>query len=88
MNLWLIIKLKKGNKMFTNYADSANYGITMVQSAKKAWVSSFVKDETIAKALTAFVDAQTDFAKQVVKTNSDVATVISKEIGKWPSYGK
>ena len=29
-----------------------------------------------------------ELKKQVVKTNSDVATVISKEIGKWPSYGK
>ena len=74
--------------MFTNYADSANYGITMIQSAKKTWVSHFVKDETVAKALTAFVDAQTEFAKQIVKTNADVATVISKEVGKWPTYGK
>jgi hypothetical protein len=88
VNLWLVIKLKKGNKMFTTYADSANYGINMIQSAKKTWVSSFVKDEAIAKSLNSFVDAQTDFAKQIVKTGADVATVISKEVGKWPSNSK
>ena len=88
VNSWLIIKLKKGNNMFTMLSDNANLGISMVQGAKKEWVKQFVKDEKIAEAMNGFVDAQTNFAKQVVKTNSDVATVISKEIGKWPSYGK
>jgi hypothetical protein len=74
--------------MFTTYADTANYGITMIQSAKKTWVSQFIKDETIAKSLNAFVDAQTDFAKQIVKTNADMATAVSKEVGKWPSFTK
>jgi len=74
--------------MFTTYTDSTNYGISMIQSAKKEWVKHFVKDETVANSLTAFVDAQTEFAKQVVKTGADVATVMSKEIGKWPTFTK
>lgn len=74
--------------MFTIYTDSTNYGISMIQSAKKEWVKQFVKDETVAKSLTAFVEAQTEFAKQVVKTGADVATVMSKEVGKWPTFTK
>jgi hypothetical protein len=74
--------------MFATYTDSANYGISMIQSAKKEWVKHFVKDDTMATSLTSFVDAQTDFAKQIVKTGADVATAMSKEIGKWPTTGK
>ena len=74
--------------MFTMFSDSTNYGISMIQSAKKEWIKHFVKDETVSKSLTAFVEAQTDFAKQVVKTGVDVGTVMSKEIGKWPTFTK
>lgn len=86
VNSWLINKLKKGFNMFTTYTDTTNYGISMIQSAKKEWVKQFVKDETIANSLTAFVEAQTEFAKQVVKTSADVATAASKELGKWPTF--
>jgi hypothetical protein len=74
--------------MFTMYADSATYAISLIQGAKKQWVKQFVKDEKIAEALNGFVDSQTDFAKQVVKTGSEISTVISKEIGKFPTFTK
>lgn len=86
VNSWLIIKLKKGNKMFTMLSDNANLGISMVQGAKKEWVKQFVKDEKIAEAMNGFVDAQTNFAKQVVKTGAEIGTVISKEIGQFPNF--
>jgi hypothetical protein len=72
--------------MFTMMADSATYGISLFQNAKKEWVKNFVKDEKIATTLNEFVDTQTDFAKQVVKTSSDIGTAISKELGKFPKF--
>ena len=47
--------------------------IDTIQSAKKQFVSNFVTDKELQKPLFAFVDAQTDFAKQVVKTNEMLA---------------
>jgi len=70
------------------FADSMTYGITMVQGAKKEWVKQFVKDDKIADALNGFVDSQTSFAKQIVKTSADLGAAVSKEVGKWPSFTK
>lgn len=72
--------------MFTMIADSTNAGISMFQNAKKEWVKQFVKDEKIAEAMNEFVDAQTNFAKQVVKTGAEISTVISKEVGQFPNF--
>jgi hypothetical protein len=47
--------------------------IDTIQSAKKQFVSNFVTDKELQKPLFAFVDAQTDFVKQVVKTNEILA---------------
>ena len=47
--------------------------IDTIQSAKKQFVTTFVTDKELQKPLFAFVDAQTDFAKQVVKTNEMLA---------------
>ena len=66
--------------------DSATYGITLFQGAKKEWVKHFVKDESMATTLNAFIDTQTDFAKQVVKTSADIGNVVSKELGKFPKF--
>jgi hypothetical protein len=43
--------------------------IDTVQGAKKYFVNTFVTDKEIQKPLNAFVDTQTDFVKQIVKTN-------------------
>ena len=43
--------------------------IDTVQGAKKQFVSTFVTDKEIQKPLNAFVDTQTEFVKQIVKTN-------------------
>ena len=72
--------------MFTMLSDNINLGINMFQGAKKEWVKQFVKDEKIADSINSFVDAQTSFAKQVVKTGTDMATAISKEVGKFPDF--
>mgnify|MGYP003704837363 CR=1 FL=1 len=41
--------------------------IDTVQNGKKYFVSTFVTDEPVRKSLNAFVDAQTEFVKQIVK---------------------
>jgi len=40
-----------------------------IQNAKKQIVTTFVTDKELQKPLFAFVEAQTDFVKQIVKTN-------------------
>lgn len=72
--------------MFTYATDAANYGITLFQNGKKEWTKHFVKDETIRQTLDSFVDAQTAFVKQVIKTNEVIATAVSKELGKFPKF--
>ena len=47
--------------------------IDTVQGAKKYFVNTFVTDKEIQKPLTAFVDTQTEFVKQMVKTNQALA---------------
>ena len=72
--------------MFKMLSDSANYSISLIQGAKKEWVKQFVKDDKIADTLNSFVEAQTTFAKQVVKTGADIGSAVSKEMGKFPKF--
>jgi hypothetical protein len=51
---------------------AVDHFIDTVQNGKKYFVSSFVTDENVRKSLNAFVDAQTEFTKQIVKTSNDV----------------
>jgi hypothetical protein len=53
--------------------------IDTVQNGKKYFVSSFVTDETVRKSLNAFVDAQTEFTKQIVKTNNDMISYFADQ---------
>lgn len=55
--------------MSTYYADMA---VDAIQNTKKYWVNNFVKDEKFTAPLNAFVDAQTAFTKQIVKTAWDM----------------
>jgi len=47
--------------------------IDTVQGAKKYFVNTFVTDKEMQKPLNAFVDTQTEFVKQIVKTNQALA---------------
>ena len=53
--------------------------IDTVQGSKKYFVSTFVTDEKLRKPLNAFVDAQTAFTKQIVKSFVDVSKHITDE---------
>ena len=46
----------------------ANFFIDTVQNGKKVFVNTFVTDEKLKTELNAFVDKQTDFVKQMIKT--------------------
>jgi hypothetical protein len=53
--------------------------IDTVQGSKKYFVSAFITDEKIRKSLNAFVDAQTTFTKQIVKSFTDISTHVTEE---------
>jgi hypothetical protein len=46
--------------------------IDAIQNAKKQFVTTFVTDKAIQQPLFAFVEAQTDFVKQIVKTSEEL----------------
>jgi uncharacterized protein YoxC len=62
---------------------SVNTFIDTIQGAKTQIVKTFVKDETLAKSIQAFVDSQTTFTKQVAKTTFEVATETAKQAVKF-----
>lgn len=57
----------------TFFADTA---IDAVQDAKTTFVKTFVKDESLAKPLHNFVEAQRAFAKQVAKSAFDTGSAL------------
>ena len=50
-----------------------NTFIDTIQNAKKQFVTTFVTDKELQKPLFAFVESQTDFVKQIVKTSEELA---------------
>ena len=59
-----------------------NSFIDTVQNSKKSFVNAFVTEEKIRKPLTAFVDAQTVFTKQICKSFEDLTTFATEEVKK------
>ena len=57
--------------------------IDTVQNGKKYFVSTFVTDELVRKSMNAFVDAQTEFVKQIVKTNNDMVAYATEQAMKY-----
>jgi c-di-GMP-related signal transduction protein len=53
--------------------------IDAVQNGKKQFVKTFVQNETIADALTKFVDAQTEYTKNAVKVSTNTVTTLTEE---------
>ena len=54
--------------------------IDTIQGAKKQFVSTFVQNEVVAKALNEFVDAQSEYTKKAMKTTMDAATRVTQEV--------
>lgn len=53
--------------------------IDTVQTGKKQFVKTFVLNEPIAKALTNFIDAQTEYTKKAAKVAVDTTTTVAQE---------
>lgn len=62
------------------FLSSLNSFIDTVQGAKSTFVKNFIKDESLAKPIQAFVDSQTAFVKQVAETTFAVATESAKQV--------
>ena len=60
-----------------------NTFIDTVQGAKSTFVKTFVQNEGIAKTLNSFIDAQTKFTKELVKTTTDLTTQVTDELSKF-----
>ena len=60
-----------------------NTFIDTVQGAKSTFVKTFVQHEGIAKTLNSFIDAQTKFTKELVKTTTDLTTHVTDELSKF-----
>ena len=60
-----------------------NIFIDTVQGAKSTFVKTFVQHEDIAKTLNSFIDAQTKFTKELVKTTTDLTTQVTDELSKF-----
>lgn len=60
-----------------------NSFIDTVQGAKTQFVKNFIKDESLAKPIQAFVDQQTTFVKQVASTTLDVSTTLAQQAVKF-----
>lgn len=56
--------------------------IDTIQNSKKSFVNAFITEEKVRKPLTAFVDAQTVFTKQIAKSFQDLATFATDEAQK------
>lgn len=65
---------------------AAYIAIDQVQSAKKEFVKSFVKNEKLADILNTFVDTQAEYTKQATKATIDSVTALGKFITSPDTY--
>lgn len=53
--------------------------IDAVQNGKKQFVKTFVQNETAARAMNEFIDAQADYTKRAARVGMDTMTTLSTE---------
>ena len=54
--------------------------IDSIQEGKKQFVKNWITNPQAAEALNSYVDVQTQFVKQVVKSTNSINTVIADEV--------
>ena len=59
-----------------------NMWIDMVQNAKKSWVDTWVKDESMSKPLNDFIKVQTEFTKDAMKHTNAFANAAGAAMAK------
>jgi len=57
-----------------------NMFIDAVQNAKREWIKTFVKTESLAKPMNNFVDAQTTYTKELAKTATDMGDAVGATV--------
>ena len=62
--------------------------IETVQGAKKYFVSTFITDKELQKPLNAFIDKQTEFVNQIVKTNQEVTNKVLDSLSNYSKTTK
>jgi hypothetical protein len=56
--------------------------IDTVQNSKKFFVNSFITEEKVRETLNSFVDAETTFTKQILKSVEDVGSYVKDQVEK------
>lgn len=62
--------------------------IETVQGAKKYFVNTYVTDKELQKPLNAFIDKQTEFVTQMVKTSQEVSNQVLDTFSKFSKTTK
>lgn len=60
----------------------SNMWIDAIQNAKRGWVSTWVKDETLSKPLNEFIDTQTAFTKASLKQINEFSNATGEMLAK------
>lgn len=56
----------------------ANMAVDAIQSGKTSWINTFVQDEQLKTPLQTFVNTQTDYTKQILKSAWDIFNVTTE----------
>ena len=56
----------------------ANIAIDQIQDGKKQFISTFVKNEPVAKIMNTFVDTQAEYTKSAMALSIETMTAFSK----------
>lgn len=59
-----------------------NMWIDSIQNAKKTWVDTWVKDESMSKPLNEFIKVQTEFTKEAMKQTNAFANAAGEAMAK------
>ncbi len=59
-----------------------NMFIDMIQNAKKTFVDTWIKDEAMSVPMHAFIKAQTEFTKEVMKQTNLVANATGQAMAR------
>ena len=59
-----------------------NMWIDTIQNAKKSWVDTWIKDESMSKPLNDFIKVQTEFTKDAMKHTNAFANAAGAAMAK------
>lgn len=59
-----------------------NMWIDAIQNAKRSWVTTWVKDESLSKPMNAFIDSQTTFTKDTFEQLNTLSNATGEMLAK------